>query len=510
MNKKVALLILDGLGIGRKDASKAVYTANTPYLDQIWKAWPHAMLEASGEAVGLPAGQMGNSEVGHMNLGAGRIVYQELGRISKAIKEGRLRDHPLLSDAFQRARQTNKNVHFIGLLSDGGVHSHMDHLLGLCDAAAEHGLKEEQVNIHAFLDGRDTDPHGGIHYLRSLNDKLQQRTGRVVSLIGRYYAMDRDRRWERIKQAYDLLVRGIGKPSPDLEQSIQESYEQGVSDEFLLPVVRVDASGHPMAVIQEGDVVISFNFRTDRGRQLSMALHQQDFPEWNMQALPIEYITMTSYDDTFKDVGVLFEKENLHHTLGEVLERAGKSQTRIAETEKYPHVTFFFSGGREEPFNQEHRILIPSPKVPTYDLQPAMSAGEIATAIVAHIHHDTPDFICLNFANPDMVGHTGVYEAVVEAVETVDRCLGMVNETLQQYGYSIVILADHGNADYMVNEDGTPHTAHTTNLVPLIVMDPAVTKVHNGKLGDIAPTILELMNLPIPKEMTGNILIDRE
>ena len=506
MGKKVALLILDGLGIGAQDHSNAVFVADTPQLDNLLQHYPHALLEASGEAVGLPVGQMGNSEVGHMNLGAGRIVYQELGRINHAVREGQLNTHPLLAAAFAKIKQTGKKVHYIGLLSDGGVHSHIDHLKGLCDAAAHYGLASEQVCIHAFLDGRDTDPTGGINYLRELQQHLTHSAGQVVSLIGRYYAMDRDYRWERIKQSYDLLVHGIGIPSTNLEQAILTSYENGITDEFLKPVVLLNDQGQAKATIQEGDLVLCFNFRTDRGREISMALSQHDYPDWQMNALPIDYLTMTSYDDTFQRVGVLFDKENLQQTLGEVLAAAGKTQTRIAETEKYPHVTYFFSGGQEIPFAGENRLLIPSPKVATYDLQPTMSAFGITDAIIKHLDQVEPDFVCLNYANPDMVGHTGVFSAVVEAVETVDRCLAEVLPAFLKHGYSVLLLADHGNADYMINEDGSPNTAHTTNLVPVIVIDPDVNHVTNGKLGDVAPTILHLMDIPIPSAMTGNIL----
>ncbi|HZH54438.1 MAG TPA: 2,3-bisphosphoglycerate-independent phosphoglycerate mutase [Sphingobacteriaceae bacterium] len=507
MGKKVALLILDGLGIGPDSQSNAVLNAQTPHLDRYLRSYPSSKLVASGEAVGLPEGQMGNSEVGHMNLGAGRTVYQELGRIHHAVRDGVLNKHPLLAEAFLRVKQEGKKVHFIGLLSDGGVHSHLDHLKGLCDAAKFHHLNDEQVAIHAFLDGRDTDPHGGLGYLESLENHLQDSSGRVVSLIGRYFAMDRDHRWERIKQAYDLLVHGIGKPTTDLKNAIRASYHHGITDEFLKPVVRVNDNGEAMATIQEGDVVVCFNFRTDRGREITMALSQQDFPEYQMEALPIDYITMTAFDHSFANVGVLFHKENLAQTLGEVISQAGKTQTRIAETEKYPHVTFFFSGGREEPFPGENRLFIPSPKVPTYDSQPEMSAQLITEEIIRHIPMHQPDFICLNFANPDMVGHTGVYAAVIKAVETVDQCMKVVVDALLLHDYSILILADHGNAEYMVNEDGSPNTAHTSNLVPFIVIDPDIRQVADGKLGDVAPTILRMMALEIPKVMTGNILV---
>lgn len=507
MGKKVALIILDGLGLGQNNFSDAVYQARTPVLDHLLKTYPLGSLEASGEAVGLPEGQMGNSEVGHMNLGAGRIVYQELGRINKAVMDGELNHNLVLKEAFEYARAKGKKVHFIGLLSDGGVHSHIGHLKGLCEAARLNGLTSEQVFIHAFLDGRDTDPQGGLGYVRDLEHFLQNSTGQLATLVGRYYAMDRDHRWERIKLAYDLLVHGQGRPYKDLQQSIIESYDNGVTDEFLNPAVRINEDGRPLATIEPDDVVVCFNFRTDRGREITMALSQQDFPQWEMRALPLHYLSMTSYDDTFKIKGVLFEKENLTHTLGEVLANAGKTQLRIAETEKYPHVTFFFSGGKETPFDGEQRIMIPSPKVPTYDLQPEMSAQGIVDALIAHLAEQQPDFICLNFANPDMVGHTGVFSAVIKAVETVDQCLGKLIQVLEALNYSMIILADHGNAEFMLNEDGSPNTAHTTNLVPLIIIDPDHTRVGSGKLGDVATTVLHLMDVEIPLQMTGGLLV---
>ncbi|NGM61754.1 2,3-bisphosphoglycerate-independent phosphoglycerate mutase [Sphingobacterium sp. SGG-5] len=505
---KVALLILDGLGYGKNDNSNAVFAAQTPFLNHLLSTYPNSKLEASGEAVGLPEGQMGNSEVGHMNLGAGRVVYQELGRINKAAKEGQFQTHQTIQDAFKYALTNHKNVHFIGLLSDGGVHAHIDHLKALCDASKAAGLTNEQVFVHAFLDGRDTDPNGGIQYIRSLTEHLKHSVGTIASAVGRYYAMDRDNRWERVKVTYDLLTKGVGTPSTDLIQSVQASYDSGVTDEFVKPIVMVDNTGKPLATIQEGDVVFCFNFRTDRGREITMALTQQDFPDYDMQALDLYYVTMTAYDDTFKKVKVVFQKDNLTNTLGEVLAAQGKSQVRIAETEKYPHVTFFFSGGRETEFPGESRILISSPKVATYDLQPEMSAEIITEAICKDMETAKPDFICLNFANPDMVGHTGVFEAVVKAVETVDQCTQKVVETGLANGYSFIILADHGNSEYMINGDGSVNTAHTTNLVPCILIDKSYTHINDGKLGDIAPTILRLLGLTIPGEMTGNVLVD--
>ncbi len=504
-NKKAILLILDGWGYGKHDKSDAVSIADTPFFDQLIQKYPNSKLEASGEAVGLPAGQMGNSEVGHMNLGAGRVIYQELGRINKAVKENELQNNPVLKAAFQHAINRNKNVHFIGLLSNGGVHSHIDHLKGLCDAAQANQVKN--IFIHAFMDGRDTDPNSGLQFILDLEDHLQESTGIIASAIGRYYAMDRDNRWERVKLAYDLLVNGIGKPSNDISESIQKSYDAGISDEFIEPIVKIDNDGIPVGKIEDGDVVICFNFRTDRGREITTVLTQQEFPEYQMKPLDLYYVTMTTYDETFRKVHVVFTKDDLTDTLGAVLEHNHKKQIRIAETEKYPHVTFFFSGGREKQFENEKRILIPSPKVATYDLQPEMSAVEIADAICPELEKGWPDFVCLNFANPDMVGHTGVFSAVVKAVETVDRCLQKVVECGLQNGYSFLILADHGNADYMINEDGSPNTAHTTNLVPCILIDRDFKHIQDGKLGDVAPTILKIMNIEIPEIMNGKILV---
>lgn len=442
-----------------------------------------------------------------MNLGAGRIVYQELGRIHKAVDDGEFNQNTVLQDAFRYARENGRNVHFIGLLSDGGVHAHTKHLKGLCLAAQAAGVSGERVHIHAFLDGRDTDPNSGYGYLEELERFLQNGSGNLASAIGRYYAMDRDNRWERVKLAYDLLVHGIGQPTQDIRAAVQASYAEGVTDEFVKPIVMVDQTGKPLATVQDGDVVVCYNFRTDRGREITQALTQRAFPEYDMQPLSLRYITMTSYDDTFTGVEVVFHKDNLSNTLGQVLEANGRTQTRIAETEKYPHVTFFFSGGREEAFRGEHRILIPSPKVATYDLRPEMSAQEVADAICEDMANRTPDFICLNFANPDMVGHTGVFDAVVRAVETVDACLRQVVERGKQHGYSFIILADHGNSEYMVNEDGSAHTAHTTNLVPCVLIDDQYTAIADGKLGDVAPTVLKLMGIEIPSEMTGTPLV---
>jgi len=506
MNKKVILIILDGWGIAENPEVSAIDKAKTPFVDGLYNIYPHSKLQASGEAVGLPEGQMGNSEVGHMNIGGGRIVYQELVRINKAIDERTLHKNEALLEAVDFAKKNNRNFHLIGLVSDGGVHSHIYHLKGLCDIAKEHDL--ENFYIHAFTDGRDTDPKSGVRFIKDLQDHLSKSKGKIASITGRYYAMDRDKRWERVKLAYDALVKGEGKKSKDLIAAMQESYQSGATDEFIKPIVQVDNNDEPVAKIQEGDVVLCFNFRTDRGRQITQVLTQKDFPEHDMHKLSLKYLTLTKYDDTFQDIAVLFEKDKLKNTLGEWLSKHEKKQIRIAETEKYPHVTFFFSGGREEPFQGEQRILCPSPKVATYDLKPEMSACEIRDRIVEELKKEEVDFVCLNFANPDMVGHTGVFEAAVKACETVDSCTKDVMETALSHGYSSLIIADHGNSDIMINEDGTPNTAHTTNLVPCILVDKEYRgAIKDGKLGDLAPTILQLMGLEIPEEMTGNVLI---
>jgi 2,3-bisphosphoglycerate-independent phosphoglycerate mutase len=503
--KKIALIILDGWGYGRNDRSNAILAANTPFFDYMIKHYPNSKLEASGIAVGLPAGQMGNSEVGHMNLGAGRVVYQELGRIHKAVENNELPQNPVLKEAFEYAKKNNKNVHFIGLVSDGGVHSHIRHLKGLCDTATVYEL--DKVFIHAFLDGRDTDPKSGLSFIADLENHIKNTNVKLASAIGRYYAMDRDNRWERVKLAYDLMVNGTGEATHNILQSIKESYLKDVTDEFIKPIVNVDANGLPLAVIQNGDVVICFNFRTDRGREITIALTQKAFPAYNMHPLDLDYITMTPYDETFKNVKVVFDKEDLTQTLGEILQDAGKNQIRIAETEKYPHVTFFFSGGREKEFINEKRLLVPSPKVATYDLQPEMSAEGIRDAIIPELESGWADFIVLNFANTDMVGHTGVFSAVVKAAETADSCTKAVVEAGLSHGYSFIIIADHGNADYMINDDGTPNTAHSTNLVPCIIIDKDVKYVKDGKLGDIAPTVLKLLGVAIPEKMSGDVLV---
>ena len=505
MNKKVMLVILDGWGIGDKTQSDAIAHAHTPFMDQLLATYPHSELRTSGEDVGLPEGQMGNSEVGHLNIGAGRVVYQDLVKINKAVREGSLRKNPVLLEAFAYAKKENKALHLMGLVSDGGVHSSQEHLHELCSAAQEYGL--EKIFIHVFTDGRDTDPKSGLGFLKRLQEHGEKTGARIASICGRYYAMDRDKRWERVKLAYDLLVEGKGKLAADPLRAVEESYEAGVTDEFIQPIVISADAKNPVATIQPGDLVLCFNFRTDRCREITIALTQKDLPEHGMRTLPLHYVTMTRYDDTFKNVKVLFEKDNLAMTLGETLERAGKTQIRIAETEKYPHVTFFFSGGREAEFEGEKRILVPSPKVATYDLQPEMSAVELTNAIVPELEKGEADFICLNFANPDMVGHTGVYPAVIKAIETVDACVKRVVEAGLKSNYSFIIIADHGNADYMINPDGTPNTAHTTNPVHCILIDSEHKTIRNGRLADIAPSILKLMQVEIPGEMDGEILV---
>jgi 2,3-bisphosphoglycerate-independent phosphoglycerate mutase len=506
MNRKVLLVILDGWGIGKDPKVSAIAQARTPYFNSLFGRFSHSMLQASGLAVGLPVGQMGNSEVGHMNIGAGRVVYQDLVRVNKAVEEKTLDANPVLIDALAYAKANNKPVHFIGLLSDGGVHSHIDHLKGLCTIAAANGAK---AFVHAFTDGRDTDPKGGLGYLTQLTQHLAKVGGQLASVVGRYYAMDRDRRWERIKLAYDLMLHGTGVKSTDILSDIAKSYQEGVTDEFIKPISCVDAGGKPVATIRDGDVVICFNFRTDRGRQITQVLTQEDFPAQGMSKLNLYYVTLTNYDDSFQGVKVIFGKDNLENTLGETIAKAGKTQIRIAETEKYPHVTFFFSGGREIPFVGESRILCPSPKVATYDLQPEMSAADIRDKIIPELDKRSADFICLNFANPDMVGHTGVFSAAVRACEVVDQCNESVTEAARRNGYATIIIADHGNAELMINEDGTPNTAHTTSPVPCILVDDQYKgKLKDGKLGDLAPTILKLMGIPAPKEMSGVVLID--
>jgi 2,3-bisphosphoglycerate-independent phosphoglycerate mutase len=501
MTKKVGLIILDGWGIGKNDHSNAILSAQTPFTHHLNNTAAHATLRTDGEFVGLPEGQMGNSEVGHMNIGAGRVVYQDLVKIHLSIRNNELHKNEVLLTALQHAKKENKNVHFIGLVSDGGVHSHINHLKALVDICEEQELSK--VFIHAITDGRDCDPKSGEGFIEDLENHLEGTQAKIASVIGRYFAMDRDKRWERVKKAYDLFVNGSHEKSPSASLAVAQSYVNGVTDEFIEPI---QIEGNYQG-IEEGDIVICFNFRTDRCREITMALHQQNFPEFGMKKLPLYYVTMTRYDDSFQNVHILFEKDNLIDTLGETLSSANKTQLRIAETEKYPHVTFFFNGGREEPFEGESRLMVPSPKVTTYDLQPEMSAKEIASSCVQFLQEKTPDFFCLNFANPDMVGHTGVYEAIVKAIETTDACLKQVAETAIELGYSLIVIADHGNADCAVNEDGSPNTAHTTNPVPVWIVDKEITKVNNGKLADVAPTVLTLLGIEKPQTMSGVTLI---
>lgn len=507
-HKRAILIIMDGWGHGKVPKADAIAQAKTPFVSSLYNTYPHTELITCGEAVGLPEGQMGNSEVGHLNIGAGRIVYQELQRINVAVRNGELKANQTLNDAFAYCRNNGKMLHFIGLVSDGGVHSHIKHLEALCDYAGAAGV--DRYAVHAFTDGRDTDPRSGLGFLEELQAHLQGSRGVLASVTGRYYAMDRDKRWERVKIAYDALTKGSGLPATSVTDAVAASYAADVTDEFLKPIIAVDAAGQPLATIQEGDAVICFNFRTDRCREITEVLTQQDFPQLDMKALPLHYVTMTEYDHSFKNVRVIFHNDNLTHTLGQVIAANHLKQIRIAETEKYPHVTFFFSGGREEPFEGESRIMLPSPKdVPTYDLKPEMSAREITAAILPQIAQQTADFICLNFANTDMVGHTGVWEAALKAAETVDDCVAQIVPLALEKGYAVFLTADHGNSDYIVNEDGSPNTAHTLNPVPLfLISNDYKGGLAAGKLGDLAPTILRYMGLDIPVEMTGSILTD--
>jgi len=503
--KKIILVIMDGWGLGKVPASDAIQNAKTPFVSSLYNKYPNTTLTTFGEEVGLPEGQMGNSEVGHLNIGAGRIVYQELQRINVAIKTGELNTNKAFVDTLDYAKNNNKALHLIGLVSDGGVHSHLEHIKAITSICAEKGI--QQVFIHAFTDGRDTDPKSGLGFIKALEAHLDQSTGKIASVTGRYYAMDRDKRWERVKIAYDALTQGVGVKTQSITSAIENSYTNNVFDEFIMPIVQVDENNQPIATIKDGDAVLCFNFRTDRCREITEVLTQMDLPEQQMHKLQLYYTTITEYDKTFKGVNVVFETDNLKNTLGEVIERAGLEQIRIAETEKYPHVTFFFNGGRETPFKGETRLMAQSPKVATYDLQPEMSANEITQLIVPEIEKQKAGFICLNFANADMVGHTGVFEAVVKAVETVDHCVEQVVTAALANGYTVFLTADHGNADYMINEDGSPNTAHTMNPVPFFIIDKDWKgTLKPGKLGDIAPTMLTMMHIDIPAEMTGNIL----
>ncbi len=505
MNKKVILMILDGWGKSPDPKVSAIDNANVPFINSLYKKYSNAQLRTDGLNVGLPDGQMGNSEVGHMNLGSGRIVYQDLAKINLAVAHKTMSQEQPLIDAFQYAKDNNKAVHFLGLVSDGGVHSHTSHLRSLIDVSQDFGL--EKVFVHAFTDGRDVDPKSGKKHIEDLENYIKNSTVKIASVVGRYYAMDRDKRWERVKLAYDLIVNGIGKHTVNLADSIAESYANNVTDEFIHPLTVVDKDDKPIATIQNDDVVIFFNFRTDRGRELTEALSQKDFHEHTMHKLNLYYVTMTNYNDTYQNVHVVYDKDNITETLGEVLEKHNKTQIRIAETEKYPHVTFFFSGGREQPFHGETRILRNSPKVATYDLQPEMSAFELKDALVPELKEGKVDFVCLNFANGDMVGHTGVMAAAIKACEAVDKCVKEVVEAALENNYTTLIIADHGNCETMINPDGTPNTAHTTNPVPIILVDPELKTIHDGVLGDLAPTILELMGIDKPEVMTGKSLL---
>ncbi len=497
---------MDGWGLGNKKESDAIQNAKTPFVTSLYEKYPHSTLVTFGRSVGLPEGQMGNSEVGHLNLGAGRVVYQELERINVAVENGEFEKNPDLLDSINYAKENKKPLHLMGLVSDGGVHSHINHLKALATICKKHNL--ENVYIHAFTDGRDTDPKSGFHFLEDLQQHLDKATGKIATITGRYYAMDRDKRWERIAVAYDALVKREGEISGNMLASVESSYQKEVTDEFLKPIIN---AATPDSGIKDGDVVICFNFRTDRCREITEALTQTAFPEQGMKPLQLNYTTMTLYDQQFRNIHVFFQKDDLVNTLGEVLAQHHKRQIRIAETEKYPHVTFFFSGGREKTFEGENRIMIPSPKVATYDLQPEMSALEMTDALLPEIKNKSADFICLNYANADMVGHTGVWDSVVKAVETVDTCIKEIVTAALENDYTVFLTADHGNADYIVNEDGTPNTAHTKNLVPFFVIDKQWRgNVKPGKLGDLAPTILTMMKLPIPNEMKGDVLIDSE
>jgi 2,3-bisphosphoglycerate-independent phosphoglycerate mutase len=506
--RKVILIIMDGWGLGKVASADAIQHANTPFVKSLYARYPNTTLVTCGEPVGLPDGQMGNSEVGHLNLGAGRIVYQELQRINVAVRDGSFAQNEQLLACIRYAKQNNTALHLLGLVSDGGVHSHINHLKAITGICRENGL--EKVLVHAFTDGRDCDPKSGLGFVADLSTHLKSTVGRIATISGRYYAMDRDKRWERVKLAYDAMVNGLGPSATDAVSAVQDSYAANITDEFIKPTVITNTDNSPVGLIQEGDAVLCFNFRTDRCREITEVLTQKDFPEFSMKKLSLHYTTMTQYDQSFQNVNVIFENDDLRNTLGEILEKHGLKQIRIAETEKYPHVTFFFSGGREIPFEGERRIMVASPKVATYDLKPEMSAFELTDQLIPEIMNRTADFICLNYANADMVGHTGIWDAAIKAVETVDQCVEKVVNAALANGYTVFLTADHGNSDYMINEDGSPNTAHTLNLVPFFIIDKEWKgKVEPGKLGDLAPTILTFMGLPVPREMSGNILVDK-
>lgn len=504
MAKKALLMILDGWGIGDKSASDVIFTTPTPNLDKLYAKYPHSQLLTSGLSVGLPDGVMGNSEVGHLNIGAGRVIYQDLVKINKEVADGSIAKNQTIINAFTYAKENKKKIHLFGLLSDAGVHSMDHHAFKLCEIAKEYGISD--IYLHCFTDGRDTDPQSGLGFVKKADAALKQSAGKIASVIGRYYAMDRDKRWERVKEAYDMLVNGVGTQVTDPVKAVEDSYAQGITDEFIKPTIVVE-NGKPVALVEPGDVVIGYNYRTDRLRELTVVLTQKDMPDLGMKTMPLHYVTMTRYDDSFKGVNVVYDKDNLVDTLGEVVSKAGLKQIRIAETEKYAHVTFFFSGGREQEFPGEKRILVQSPKVATYDLQPEMGAPEVAELVTKEINAQSADFICLNFANGDMVGHTGIHEAIVKAVQTVDNCVGKVVDAAVANGYTVMIIADHGNADFTINEDGSPNTAHTTNPVPCILVSDEYKKIENGILADVAPTIIKIMGLEIPSVITGKVLV---
>ena len=506
MSQKVLLMILDGWGIGDRSKSDVIYTTNPEYINQMTATYPHAELKTDGENVGLPDGQMGNSEVGHLNIGAGRIVYQDLVKINRACRDNSIFENKEIVAAFEYAKANGADVHFMGLVSDGGVHSSLDHLLKLCDISNHYGIKNSFV--HCFMDGRDTDPRSGKGFIETLENHLAGTNGKIASIIGRYYAMDRDKRWERVKLAYDLLVKGEGEKFTDMVAAVQNSYDNDVTDEFIKPIVHVDSKGRPVGTIKPNDVVIFFNYRNDRAKELTIVLTQQDMPEEGMHTMPLYYCCMTPYDAKFEGLHILFDKDNVPNTIGEYIANQGLQQLRIAETEKYAHVTFFLNGGREDKFEGEERILVASPKVATYDLQPEMSAYEVKDKLVEALNEQKYDFICLNFANGDMVGHTGVYEAIEKAVKSVDECVKAVVESAKANGYEVVQIADHGNADFAINPDGTPNPAHSLNPVPIVVVSDRVKSVKSGVLADVAPTVLDLMGLQKPAEMTGESLVE--